>query len=407
MKHLDQHNILAENQHAFRRGRSCESQLILTFNDLASYHNNGTTTDVAVLDFSKAFDVVPHRKLLHKLDFYGIRGQIKNWIASFLTNRLQRVAVNGEYSSWHQVLSGVPQGTVLGPHLFLLFINDIQNAVRGVTRLFADDCLIYHQIKSTDDEKLFQADLDRLIGWATTWGMRFNASKCKTMRISRKRNPGEPSYEMDGVRLEATKESTYLGIQIQNDLGWEKQTQHAVTKATRVLNFIKRNFYMCSKNVKERLYLTLVRPHLDYGVAAWNPYKACQRAAIENVQRRAARFVFGDYGRQSSVSSMLSTLEWEKLSDRRQIHQLTQFYKIIHQAIDVDASDYLQQKIQRARRGNNKQFQVNQISSTVYKNSFFPKCINVWNDLPQPLIDSATYKTFRDAYANHIRTSDN
>ena len=108
MKHLDQHKILSENQHAFRRGRSCESQLILTFNDLASNHNDNITTDVAVLGFSKAFDVVPHQKLLHKIDFYGIRGKTKNWIAAFLTNRLQRVAVNGKFSSWHNVLSGVP-----------------------------------------------------------------------------------------------------------------------------------------------------------------------------------------------------------------------------------------------------------------------------------------------------------
>ena len=210
MKHLDQHKILSENQHAFWRGRSCESQLILTFNDLASNHNDNITTDVAVLDFSKAFDVVPHQKLLHKIDFYGIRGKTKNWIAAFLTKRLQRVAVNGKFSSWHNVLSGVPQGTVLGPHLFLLFINDIQAAVSGVTRLFADDCLIYRQIITEGDEKLLQTDLDNLIRWASTWDMRFNASKCKTMRISRERDPGEPAYEMNGERLEATKESTYL-----------------------------------------------------------------------------------------------------------------------------------------------------------------------------------------------------
>ena len=196
---------------------------------------------------------MPHQKLLHKIDFDGIRGKTKNWIAAFLTKRLQRVAVNGKFSTWHNVLSGVSQGTVLGPHLFLLFINDIQAAVSGVTRLFADDCLIYRQIITEGDEKLLQTDLDNLIRWASTWGMRFDASKCKTMRISRKRDPGEPAYEMNGERLEATKESTYLGIILQNDLGWGKQTQYAVTKATRVLNFIKINFYMCSKNVKKRL----------------------------------------------------------------------------------------------------------------------------------------------------------
>ena len=111
------------------------------------------------MDFSKAFDVVPHQKLLHKIDYYGIRGKTKQWISSFLTNRLQRVVVNGEFSTWHKVLSGVPQGTVLGPHLFLLFFNDIYNVGHpgGVTRLFADDCLIYRNIVSESDESLLQA----------------------------------------------------------------------------------------------------------------------------------------------------------------------------------------------------------------------------------------------------------
>ncbi|XP_072030158.1 uncharacterized protein [Amphiura filiformis] len=222
------------------------------------------------------------------------------------------------------------------------------------------------------------------------------------MRMSRKRNPGEPSYEMSGTRLEATTDSTYLGIIIQHDLGWEKQTQHAVTKATRVLNFIKHDFYMCSKSVKERLYLTLVRPHLEYGVAAWNPYKNCHQSALEKVQRRAARFVQGDYKRVSSVTEMLCSLGWERLTDRRETHQVTQLYKIINQDIDIDSSDHLKPKLQRNRRGNNTQFDIPHFTSTAYSNSFFPRTTRLWNDLPQDIIDIPTHKTFRDSYLDYI-----
>lgn len=225
MKHIYGNHILNENQHAFRKGLSCESQLVMTMQDLTSNFDNQITTDIAVLDFSKAFDVVPHKKLIQKLEYYGVRGKVQNWIKSFLSERLQRVVVNGETSKWHNVESGVPQGTVLGPHLFLLFINDINNSVKGTTRLFADDCLLYHKIKSSADELSLQKDLDTLVAWADTWGMKFNPSKCNIMRITRKRNPEVPNYSMLGVNLEVKDEIPYLGVIIQSNLSWNRQTE--------------------------------------------------------------------------------------------------------------------------------------------------------------------------------------
>jgi hypothetical protein len=181
---------------------------------------------------------------------------------------------------------------VLGPHLFLLFINDINNAIGGTTRLFADDCLLYRKIQTSADESLLQKDLDILAEWAENWGMKFNTSKCNIMRISRKRDPGEPKYYMLGVNLEEQTEITYLGIIIQSRLGWNRQTERATQKASRILNFIMRNFYFASKTVKEKLYFTLVRPHLEYGSVAWNPYVIQNISSLEKIQRRAARARF-------------------------------------------------------------------------------------------------------------------
>ena len=222
------------------------------------------------------------------------------------------------------------------------------------------------------------------------------------MRISRRRHQDDHSYTMSDTILDKTREFTYLGIIIQDDLCWNKQTHHAVTKATRVLNFIKRNFYMCSKNVKEKLYLTLVRPHLEYGVAAWNPHMKCQQSSLEMVQRRAARFVQGDYRRTSSVSEMLNSLQWENLTDRRETHQMTQLYKIINQDIQIDSSGHLKAKSQRSRRGNNVQFEMPQITSSVFSNSFFPRTVRTWNDLPQEIIVSKTHETFRGKYFENL-----
>ena len=255
MRHLSAFNILADNQHAFRKRRSCESQLILTMNDLSKNIDGKKTTDMAVLDFSKAFDVIPHSKLLMKLDYYGIRANTKDWIASFLTKRYQRVCVNGQSSDWKPVLSGTPQGTVLAPHLFLLHINDIHHQVSSTTRLFADDCLVYREINSAEDEAALQSDLNTMVNWSKTWGMHFNPTKCKAMRVSRKRTPGKTNYNILGVDLEETVETQYLGIFIHKDIRWNKQTQHASAKATRTLNFVKRNFHHCSPSVKEKLDL--------------------------------------------------------------------------------------------------------------------------------------------------------
>ena len=151
LQHLTDHNILTDNQHGFRRGRSCETQLIITTDDFARSLDKSAQIDVAVLDFSKAFDKVPHQRLLSKIEYYGVRGNTNRWIASFLRGRCQRVVVDGSSSGPSNVISGVPQGSVLGPLLFLLYINDIGDNLTSTLRLFADDCLLYREITCSED----------------------------------------------------------------------------------------------------------------------------------------------------------------------------------------------------------------------------------------------------------------
>ena len=182
--HLEEHGILTDLQHGFRTGRSCETQLITTFQDIASaYNKKGSQIDIAVLDFSKAFDTVPHDGLLSKLKHYGIDDKIWTWISNFLKQRKQRVVVDGIQSDLVTVDSGVLQGTVLGPILFLLH-NDLPSVISSKVRLFADDCLVYGEIKSRQDQNDLQKDLNLLESWGSTWEMRFNAAKCNIMRVS-------------------------------------------------------------------------------------------------------------------------------------------------------------------------------------------------------------------------------
>ena len=175
LNHLDKHSVLTSLNHGFRSGYSCETQLVVTAHDLMSYYDQNRQVNTVILDFSKAFDTVPHRILLHKLEAYGIRGPIYNWITNFLTQQSMCVVVEGEKSPQVDVGSGVPQG--LGPLLFLCHINDLPDRVTFHIRLFADDCLLYRAMNTPVDYQRLQQDPDNLQKWAQEWGMKFNAKK--------------------------------------------------------------------------------------------------------------------------------------------------------------------------------------------------------------------------------------
>ena len=201
-KHLSSHNIILDAQHGFRERLSTVTQLITSVHDWATTIEHRGQTDVVLLDFSKAFDKVSHRHLSAKLHYYGIRGSTPlSWINAFLHNRKQAVSVNGHLSSWVDVSSGVPQGSVLGPALFLLYINDIQDNISSRIRLFADDSIVYREIHSDLDHTILQQDLQTLTEWSNNWLMDFNVKKCAILSITRKRSPFLFQYSIFGQPL--------------------------------------------------------------------------------------------------------------------------------------------------------------------------------------------------------------
>ena len=186
--HLSNYNILSTNQHGFRTGRSCDTQLLGAINDFHHNLDAGTHIDALFLDFSKAFDKVSHRKLCYKLSHYGVNGNLLHWIKDYLTDRSQSVLLEGKSSKSHPVLSGVPQGSVLAPILFLIYINDITESITSTIRLCADDVLIYRIIRTEANIICLQNDLFTLENCANTWEMKFNPSKCIHLAITRKTN---------------------------------------------------------------------------------------------------------------------------------------------------------------------------------------------------------------------------
>ena len=190
MRLLDINDVLHDAQHGFRKRRACETQLLLGADDFLKTVDKNLHTDAIMLDFSKAFDRVAHKHLLKKLEATGVTDTTLGWISSFLTDREQTVVLEGMSSDSMPVTSGVPQGTVLGPLLFLIYINDLPNCVNSSTiRLFADDCLIYRGIHFQHDTEDLQADLDALRTWERRWLMSFHPQKCQLLRITRKPSP--------------------------------------------------------------------------------------------------------------------------------------------------------------------------------------------------------------------------
>ena len=183
------------------------------------------------LDFAKAFDSVPHEGLLLKADYYGIRNKTNIWLRSFLTGRSQQVVINGSASSRSPVVSGVPQGTVLGPILFLMFINDLPTNTTSGIKLFADDCVLYRPINSVSDHFALQRDLDQLEKWAYTWQMKFAPTKCSVMSVTLKNSPSEFSYSLCDAQLDAACYHKYLGVYITRTLSWQLRCGEAKKKA--------------------------------------------------------------------------------------------------------------------------------------------------------------------------------
>ncbi|MCW4309234.1 MAG: reverse transcriptase domain-containing protein [Candidatus Thiodiazotropha endolucinida] len=395
-RHFEEHNILYDLQHGFRERRSCETQLIQLVEDLARSLTQGKQTDLILLDFSKAFDKVNHLKLLYKLQMHGVQGKAHNWIQSFLMGRSQRVVLEGECSDEVPVSSGVPQGSVLGPILFLLYINDLPDNVQSQVRLFADDTAVYLTINGPDSSAILQKDLDQLQQWEALWDMEFNPGKCQVLHITRSQNPIKTQYTMHGQVLESVPTARYLGVDISTNLSFNTHINRITANANKSLGFIKRNVKCKHPGVREAAYKTIVRPQLEYGSTVCGPYTQTYSDIVEMIQHRAARWTLSRFSSYDSVTDMLSQLGWRSLDQRRSDARLCMFYKIMNGLVAVPLPPYFQQVTTRTRHGQSHPLAIRQIHTTYnyYKYSFFPLAVWQWNKLPPCVVLLPTLTQF-------------
>ena len=227
-KHFNRSNILYDLQHGFRERTSCETQLI---EDLGRTMTRDKQTDLILINFSKAFDKVNHLKLLYKLQVHCVQGKALKWIESFLVGRSQTEVLDGESSDELPVLSGAPQGSVLGPVLFLLYIYDLPDSLQSQVRLFADDTAVYLTVHGQEDAAKLQNDLDILQEWERVWDMEFNPYKCQTLHITRSRRPFNSTYTMHGQVLDSVDSARYLGVDIASDLHFSQHVNGTTSNA--------------------------------------------------------------------------------------------------------------------------------------------------------------------------------
>ena len=397
VKHMNEHSLLYDLQHGFREKRSCETQLTMLVEDLARSASKGKQTDLILLDFSKAFDKVNHSKLIWKLHQYGIRSNVLRWVQAFLGNRSQSVVVEGEESDSVPVCSGVPQGSVLGPILFLIYINDLPDTITSKVRLFADDTALYLTIEGENDSAILQHDLDKLSMWEREWDMEFNPSKCQVIQVTGSRKPINATYRLHGLVLETVTCARYLGVDISSDLTWRSHVDRVTGSATKTLNFVRRNIKTKNPSVREMAYNTLVRPQLEYAAAVWDPHTKGKTSQVEKVQRRAARWVSCNYVRLASVTDMTETLGWRSLAQRRADARLCLFYKIIHGLVAVPLPSYIELNSRISRYCHSMTFRQLHTTTNYYKYSFFSLAVVQWNALPESVVCLPSLEAFKAA----------
>ena len=357
------------------------TQLINTTTDWANTLNNKGQTNIIFLDFSKAFDKISHKFILSKLHYHGIGNHTLSCIGAFLSNRTQTTVVNGVLSSYVEVTSGVPQGSVLGPMLFLLYLSDINNAITSQIKLFADDSVLYRSIHNQNDQVILQNDLDTISSWAEKWLMELNINKCSVLSITLKRNSIFHDCNILGATLKRVTNHDYLGVTISNDLNWLRHVTIIYNKVSRTLGLLKRTLSPCSQDVKSIAYKILVRPQLEYASEVWNPYTMKCIQKIEQIQRNSCRFSFHEYRRDNYTSILINRLNLNSLYTRRLIQQATMFYKIHYNHVDIS---YIQHANHISSRTDHplKYCNKNPLQINAYKYIFFRPSMNIWNHLP-------------------------
>ena len=380
--HIRDNNLLTEHQSGFQSGDSTVHQLSYLYHEFCKALDEKKEVRIVFCDISKAFDKVWHEGLIFKLKRMGISGSLLEWFKDYLSNRLQRVIIRGQHSLWGLIKAGVPQGSVLGPLLFLIYINDIADNLTCKIKLFADDTTLY---LTFDDQDIVKANLEenlnRISEWANQWIVSFSPTKTKSMTVSFKNKKSKP-ITFNNSELEEVSEYKHLGLTFSSTLSWNTHIQNLVGDVAKMSNVLKRLKYSLDRKTLETIYTAFIRPKLEYASHIWDNCSKKDADLLESFQLDVARTVTG--ARKGTSHNLLYVeTGWQTLSTRRKNSKLSNFHRIVHGT----APEYLSSLLPENRDAmynlrNPSNYTVPKARTQTYKSSFIPDTILLWNSLP-------------------------
>ena len=354
--------------------------------------------------FKNASDKVPHGQLLHKIRNYGVTRNILGWITDFLNNRTQQVVVNSAKSGYAPVTSGIPQGSVLGPLLFVIYINDLPDVVDkdSFVYLFADDTKIFRKIQTDRDRNILQQDIDNLLKWSNDWLLKFHPDKCVCMGVGYSSEVPD-FYDMDGTVLKGSDCERDLGIHFDRYLKFDYHINTIINKANRTLGIIRKTFDYLDKDIFCLLFKGLIRSQLEYAAPVWSPHLMKHIEALENVQRRATKLVPGMS--QLSYAERLKALKLPTLTYRRLRGDMITVFKIVHMGFDENIRSMLP-KNTSGLRGHDKKLFVEGSKRDIRKYNFTMRVRKIWNSLPDRVVNAKDVINFERELDNYWSNQD-
>lgn len=401
-EYLETHCLLTWRNSGFKKQDSTVNQLLLLSHKIYTSLGDGSDILVVFLDVSKAFDRVYHQGLLLKLETLGINDNLLKWFISYLSGRTQRVVLDGQASSWRPINAGVPQGSILGPLLFLIFMNDIVDHINSDPFLYADDTSLLKEIKSNNDLTILNDDLQSLSNWAAQWRVNFNAQKTVGLFISKKHGrPDPPPLFLDGIKIQYVKAHCHLGLWLSENMSWEPHIQELTKRAASSVSMLKRMGHSFSRKTKLAIYTSYIRPKLEYATNVYsNNLSENQTERLEAIQRQALIHVASAY-RHTNHSKLLIELGIEPLIVRRKYFALCHLHKIINHQTPLYLNNLLPpmvHDVSRYRLRNSQDFSIPTTTKNYIKQSFFWNTLYDWNSLDHTLRHATTLNQFKNSY---------
>ena len=396
--YLKSNHLLTTSQSGFIPKDSTAYQLLVIYDDFCKALDNKITCQAVFFDISKAFDRVWHAGLIRKLYAIGIRGNLLCWFKNYLSERIQAVVIKGEKSHYLPIHSGVPQGSVLGPLLFLIYINDIVADLESTSKLFADDTSIYLCLDDVDTRStILNSDMLKITNWATKWKVYFNPAKTELMTISNKRETETKDLFFGNIKLVESLEHKHLGVIIQNNCKWDSHIHSIITKVRLQVACLRSYKYKLNRKTLETMYKAFILPHFDYADVVWDNCTDALSEEIEKLNLDSIRTIIGAV-RGTSHNKLYEESGLLPLKERRRRHRLLLFFKIIKGMTPEYLTNLMPQMVSDTNPyhfRNRLERQTPRGRLELYKNSFFPSTTTEWNNLPDFIKEAESITQFK------------